>query len=106
MPKESNGKQKGGVHMTLESRKTGMNGTGMKGISRSLLRGFTWAGKAALFCLGLLAMLTLVVMMIVLAAVMLAATILPGAKPELVLRHRRGSGNASEFAAPQKAVVS
>ncbi len=48
-----------------------------KGINRRGFRGVVWVGEAALFCLGLLANLGLVVVMTVLAAVMLIASVLP-----------------------------
>jgi hypothetical protein len=61
-----------------------------------------------MLCLGLLAMLVLVVVMAVLPAVMLAATILPASAvgQQGDLRGRREGGNASEFSAPRKMVAS
>jgi hypothetical protein len=44
------------------------------------LRVVAWTGKAALFCLGLLAMLALIVLVAVLSPVMLAATVIPRAR--------------------------
>ena len=89
-----------------------MKGIYMKEIYRLASRGVAWvgkaAGKAALFCLGLLAMLALVVVLVVLTVVMLAATILPATavRQKRDLRGRRDSGNTSEFSAPRKAVAS
>ena len=54
-----------------------MKGIGMKEINRRAFRGVGWVGKVALFCLGLLAMLALVVVMSVLTPVMLTAIALP-----------------------------
>ena len=54
-----------------------MNGIEMKETNRRAFRGVAWVGKAALFCLGLLAMLALLVVMTVLTPVMLAAAALP-----------------------------
>ncbi len=78
-----------------------------KRAGRPALRGVAWAGKAALFCLGLLAMLALVVVTGVLAVVMLAATVLPAP----AVGRSRGSGDrrvgpsAQEFSATRKALV-
>jgi hypothetical protein len=85
-----------------------MKGIDMKEITHWTLRRVAWVGKAALFCLGLLAMLALVVVTTVLAAVMLAATALPGAavRQRRDLRGRRDSGNTPELSAPRKAVAS
>ena len=75
-----------------------MKGIDMKEINHKALRGVAWVSKAALFGLGLLAMLALVVLMGVLTAVMLFAT-LPatavGRKRDP--RGRRDSTNTSEF---------
>ncbi len=94
--------------MKLVSRRTGMNGNDTKTIDCGPLRGFAWVGKGALFCLELLAMLTLVVVMTVLGAVILASVILPApaARPNRVPGCRQDSGDASTFAAARKAVVS
>ncbi len=80
----------------------------MKEINRRAFRGVGWVGKAALLCLGLLAMLALVVVMGILTAVMLMSTILPGTAigrrrdPSV----RRDSGEASTLSALRKAVAS
>jgi hypothetical protein len=68
-----------------------MKGIDMKEIHRWALRAIVGVSKAALFCLGLLAMCALVVVATVLTAVMLAATILPATagrqKRDLEQRH-------------------
>lgn len=89
-------------------RKTRMKGIEMKENNRQALRGVVWVGNAALFCLGLLAMLALVVVITLLTAVMLTATILPApaARQKRDLRGGRDSGNFSEFSAPRRAVAS
>ena len=81
-----------------------MKEIGMKKINRLALGGVTWVGKAALFCLGLVAMATLVVVMSVLTAVMLMATALPApaVRHKRELRGRPDSTNASEIPAPRK----
>jgi len=45
-----------------------------------VFRVVTWVGEAALFCLGLVAMLALVVLVAVLSPVMLAAAVIPSAR--------------------------
>ncbi len=57
----------------------------MREIDRQAFREVAWVGKAALFCLGLLAMLALVVVIAVLTPVLLTSTILPAT----VVGHRR-----------------
>lgn len=85
-----------------------MKGIDMKEINHRAFRGVVWIGKAVLLCLGLLAMLALVVVMSALTVVMLAATILPAPalRQKRDPRGRRDSGNISEFPAPRKAVAS
>jgi hypothetical protein len=85
-----------------------MKGIDMKEIDRLALRGVGWMGKAALFCLGFLAMLALLVVMSVLTAVMLTATVLPATavRQKRDLRGRRDDGNTSEFSAPREIVAS
>jgi len=85
----------------------------MKGISKKVadsraFRRVAWVGKAALFCLGLIAMLALVVVIVVLTPVMLAATALP-ATPPWPKREQRGQRHGrttSGLSAPRKAVAS
>jgi hypothetical protein len=85
-----------------------MKGIEMKEINSRAARGVAWVGKAALFCLGLFAMLALVVMMAVITPVMLTAIALPATTvwQKRHLRGRRDSGKTSEFSAPRKAVAS
>ncbi len=85
-----------------------MKGNAIREINHRVFRRVVWVGKAALLCLGLLAMVALVVVMTVLTAVMLAATALPKtvAWHKRDPRVRRYSGYASEFSAPRKAVAS
>jgi hypothetical protein len=81
----------------------------MKEIGPLALRGVAWMGKAALFCLGLLGMLALVILMGVLTVVMLTATALPAAavRHKGEVKDRRESTNTSEIPAPhEKAVAS
>ena len=80
----------------------------MKEISHRAFRGVAWAGKAALFCLGFLAVLALVVVIAALTPVMLAATALPATavRQKRALRGRRDGTNTSEFSVPRKAVAS
>ena len=80
----------------------------MKEIDRRALSGVGWVGKAVLLCLGLLAMLTLVVVLSVLTVVMLTATVLPATVmwQKRALRGGRDSTNTSEVSAPRKAVAS
>jgi hypothetical protein len=80
----------------------------MKQINRLVWRGVAWVGRAVLFCLGLLAMLALVVVMGVLTAVMLAATALPATvvRQKRDLSGRRDSENTPELSATRKAVAS
>jgi len=60
----------------------------MKENNRRTFGRAAWVGKAVLFCLGVLAMVALVVVVAVLAAVMLADTVLPAA----VTGHERNPG--------------
>jgi hypothetical protein len=83
-----------------------MKGMDMKEINRRASRGVVWVGKAALFCLALLAILALIIVTTVLAAVMLTATALPAVRRKRDLRGWRDSGNTSELSAPRKAVTS
>ena len=85
-----------------------MKGIDTKEIDRLASRGVAWLGKATLFCLGLLAMLALVVVLGVLTAVMMAATALPATvvRQKRALKGRRASTNTSEISAPRKAVAS
>jgi hypothetical protein len=85
-----------------------MKGIDMKEINHRAFRGVVWVGKATLFCLGLLAMLALVVVMTILTPVMLAATILPApaVRWKRDPRGRRDSRNTPEISAPRKAVAS
>ena len=80
----------------------------MKEVDRQALSGVGWVGKAVLFCLGLLAMLALVVELSVLTVVMLTATVLPTTVmwQKRDLRGGRDSGNTSEFSTPREAVAS
>lgn len=54
-----------------------MKGIDTKKNNRRALRGVARVGEAAQFCLGLLAMFTLIAAITILTAVMLTATILP-----------------------------
>jgi hypothetical protein len=65
-------------------------------------------GRAALLCLGLLAMLALVFTMAVLTPLMLAASAFPAttARQKRELRGRRHGRTPSELSAPRKAVTS
>lgn len=86
-----------------------MKGNDVKEIIHRVLRGAVWVGRVVLFCFGLLAMLTLVVVASVLTAVMLMATALPATavSHKHHLRVRPDSTNTSEISpAPRKAVVS
>jgi hypothetical protein len=85
-----------------------MKGISMKVTDSRAFRGVAWVGKAALFCLGLIAMLALVVVIVVLTPVMLAATALPGTPPwpKRELRGRRHGSTTSGLSAPRKAVAS
>ena len=85
-----------------------MKGIDIKEIDHQASRGIAWVGKAALFCLGLLAMLALIIVMTVLTMVMLIATVLPAAavRQRRDLSVRRDSGNTPQFSAPRKAVAS
>ena len=86
-----------------------MKAIGMKEVNHRAIRGIIgWVGKAALLCLGILAMFVLVVVMGVLMAVMLMGTAFPAnaVRHKRVLASRRDSRNASEFPAPRKAVAS
>jgi hypothetical protein len=76
----------------------------MKEINRKALGGATWVGKGALLCLGLLAMVALVVVMSVLTAVTLMATALPGpaVRRRRDLRGRRETTNTSQNSAPRR----
>ena len=71
-------------------------------------RGLAWVGKAALFLLGLLAILALVSMMALLVPVMLAAI----AYPAITDRQRRGprdrrhGANTSQLSSPRRTVAS
>lgn len=77
----------------------------MKENNRRALGRVAWVGRAARFCLGLLAVLALIVAITVLTAVMLAATILPPASAgrRRDPGYRRGGEKASE---PRKMVAS
>ena len=84
-----------------------MEKTVMQAIDSRAFRGVEWVGKAALFCLGLLTILALVVVMTCLTAVMLMATALPATAgwKKHGLRSRRDSTNTSEFSELRKAVA-
>lgn len=71
-------------------------------------RGVAWVGKAALFCLGLLAMLALVFMMAILVPVMLTAIAYPAITEwqKRYPRGRRHGGNISQLSSPSKPVAS
>ena len=77
----------------------------MKEINHRAIRGIGWVGKAALLCLGILAML---VAASLLMAVMLMATVLPATakRHKRKLGDRRESRNTSELPAPRKALAS
>jgi hypothetical protein len=87
-----------------------MKGISMKVTDSRAFRGVAWMGKAALFCLGPIAMLALVAVIVVLTPVMLAATALPATppwpKPKRELRGRRHGRTTSGLSAPRKAVAS
>lgn len=80
----------------------------MKETNSWVLRGLAWMGKAALFCLGLLAMLALVVVIAVLTPVLLAATVFPATTvwQKRNLRGWRYGGNTPKLSAPREAVAS
>jgi hypothetical protein len=77
-------------------------------IDSRAFRGFAWVGRAALFCLGLLAMLALVSMMAILVPVMLAAIAYPAITDwqRRYPRGRRHGGNISQRSSPRKTVAS
>lgn len=79
----------------------------MKEINPLALRGVKWMVKGALLCLGLLAMVALVIVMGVLTAVMLTATAFPATavSNKRELRGRRESKNTAEISAPHKKAV-
>ncbi len=80
----------------------------MKEIDFRALRGVAWVGKAALICLGLLAMLALVATMAVLTPLMVTATAFPATTvwQKREWRGRRHGRTASELSAPREAVAS
>lgn len=80
----------------------------MKEINHRAIRGIGWVGKAALLCLGILAMLAVLVAASLLMAVMLMATVLPATakRHKRKLGDRRESRNTSELPAPRKALAS
>ena len=80
--------------MTLQLRSKRMKGNAIREINHRVFRRVGWVGKAALLCLGLLAMLALVVVMSVLTAVMLTAIALPATAWQRTPRER--------FVAPRK----
>ena len=80
--------------MTLQLRSKRMKGNAIREINHRVFRGVAWVGKAALLCLGLLAMVALVVVMTVLTAVMLMAIVLPATAQQRTPRER--------FVAPRK----
>ena len=84
-----------------------MKGTDMKVTDSRALRGVAWVGKAALFCLGLIAMLALVVTVAVLTPLMLTATAFPATTvwQKRDLRGRRHGRATSEPSVPRKAVA-
>jgi hypothetical protein len=96
------------VRQYIALRKARMKGIDMKEINSRAFRGVAWAGKAASFCLGLLAMLVLIVVMTVLTAVMLIATALPitAARQKRDPRGGRDNANVSELSEPRKALAS
>ena len=61
------------------------------GMNRRAGRGISRLGRAAMLCLGLLAMLTMVLVVIVLTPVVLLATVIPAAK-----QNRRQEGGRYE----------
>lgn len=78
----------------------------MKWIKEQALRGLMSVGEAAVFCMGVLAVLALVVATAVLVPVMLAATITPTIVVGL-MRDRsaeRYAGNVLDVSAARKAV--
>jgi hypothetical protein len=64
-----------------------------KGINRRAGRGISRLGRAVLLCLGLLAMLTMAVLVIVLAPVVLLATVTPAPKEKRI----RGGGRHGKW---------
>ncbi len=85
-----------------------MKGISMKVTNSRAFRGVAWVGKAALFCLGLLAMLALVSMMAILVPVMLTTIAYP-AVTEWQRRYptaRRHGGNISQLSSPRITVAS
>jgi hypothetical protein len=88
------------------SRRTKMNKMNAKEIDHRALSGVAWTGRAALFCLGLSAMLALLVVTALLAPVMLAAAIVPATVAQWTPKGRRDAGNTAESPAPRKAMAS
>ena len=72
---------------------------------RQVFRGFAFTGKAALFCVGVFALLALAVVTAVLVPVMLMAIILPTASVGHVQSAERYARNAPEAPAERKAVA-
>ena len=99
------GESRTAVHRAKEAKDERIS---MKVNDSRAFRGDTWAGKAALFCLGLIAMLALVVMIVALTSVMLAATAFPATPPwpKRELRGRRHGRTTSGLSAPREAVAS
>jgi hypothetical protein len=85
-----------------------MNAIDMQETDSRAFRGVAWVGKAALFCLGLLAMLALVSMMAILVPVMLTAIAYPAITEgqRRYPRGRRYGGNISRLSSPRKTVAS
>lgn len=75
-------------------------------INHRALRTIAWAGRAGLFCLGLLAVLALLVLTALLVPVMLAATMIPTTSALRTSKDRRDAGKAAETTAPRKAMAS
>ena len=80
-----------------------MKAIDMQEIDPRAFRGVVWVGRAALFCLGLLAMLALVFMMAILVPVMLAAMAYPAITDwqRRYPRGRRHGGKISQLSSPR-----
>jgi hypothetical protein len=76
-----------------------MKATDMQETDSRAFRGVAWMDKAALFCLGLLAMLALVSIMAILVPVMLTAIAYPAIteRRRRYPRGRRHGGNTSQL---------
>ena len=79
----------------------------MKGIKEQAIRGVVLVGRAALFCMGVFAVLAMAVAVAVLIPVMLVATMLPTTVvgPKRVPSVEQSAGNASEVRTPRMAMA-